>query len=718
MMKTNQQFSMSAFYGLFSKIRYFLLSTQHSALSTWDSRLKKSLLLAVVISLCCIPPLLAQTDSTGYIWQAANLALRYPSNWADPQTAEQETEQVLLLSSVAEATPDNPPDDAPFLLLKRIPLTADLPDLYDVLRDELANFNITPIAPLPANWFNTQATEIIGTNANQTQFGTARIVLPSDDPALLLIIGRAPYEQREALRTQFHLTANSLTRGQNITAPEPAYGVLWQTQSLMSDGPNAFANVSSIASGANDTFWIVDGFAGAIQFDMQTGSRLAAYPFRTPARPTAIAIAPDGTPYVADLLCRCILRWRDEKWESISDAYVPDAPYSLTIAPNGTLYATDVDANGMVFIRAVTAEGESQLLFETPLREQPLLTTDLSGRVLVLTTQGDVLGLEGAGFTSLYALQLTTGSNRFTGLTTDAAGRLVIATERSGIIIINADGTETTRIVPPTAAPFPPLALRGLVIGTDGTLYTAEGENGVSLLRALSQKVLPGRTGTEFLQPAQPAVGSFDNDLRQQVWFFEAERGAIVDITTFARQDAFNLDLALRLLEPDGDEVAFVDNMEPSPDRFLMSMSNPLLYNFELEETGLYTVIIERIIGTGAYDLSVALQQTIELAEAAPTSMTGQLSDAVPLQRFAFQGRGGQTLTITLTTDSPQLDPVLFLRDSDGEIVAQNDNALDQTLRQNAQIVEIELPQNGIYVIEATRFRGFGQYQLEIQPNE
>lgn len=689
---------------------------QHSALSTYD-RAPKCFLMIVLILLLTTPSLIAQANTAVYVWEAANFALRYPANWVVPQTADEDTAQIVLLSSVAEATPDNPPDDAPFLLLKRIPLTTGLPDLYAVLQDELSNLGIVPIAPLPATWLNTTATEIIGTNANQTQFGTARIVLTPDDPALLLMVGRAPYDQRESLRTQFHLTASSLSRGQT-PLNTPAYGSLWQTQSLISDGPTAFANLSNITSGAEGTFFIVDGFAGAVQFDMQTGSRLATYPFRTPARPTAIATAPDGTLYITDMQCQCVLRWQDDDWESISQGYARNAPYSLTIAPDGSLYATDIDANGMVFIRVVTADSDTRLVFEAPLREQPLLTTDATGRVLVLTPQGEILGLEGAGFTALYTLQWNTAGSRYIGIDFNAAGQAAVALERGGIVLMNADGTEVARIAPTAAAPFPPLPLRGVVLGEDGTLYAAEGENGVSLLRAFSPSVLPGRTGIEFLRPAQPVSGAFDNVLRQQVWFFEAERGTMIDLTTFARPDAFNLDLALRLLEPDGDEAAFVDNMEPTPDRFLLNPSSPLLYNFELEETGLYTIIIERINGTGGYELSFTRQQTLEFAEDNSTTATGQLSDAAPIQRYAFQGRGGQILTITLSTNSPQLDPVLFLRDAQGEIVAQNDNALDPTLRQNAQIIAFELPRNGTYVIEATRFRGFGQYLLAIQPND
>lgn len=683
---------------------------------SWGLRMiRPKNILIVMCFFFMIAAVSAQLDTQSYTWETANYTLRYPADWAEPQTSEQEAAQILLLSSVAEAAPDNPPDNAPFLLLKRIPVVAQLPETYDVLRNELSNLGITPIAPLPTIWLNAPATEVIGTNGSQSLFGTGRIMLLPDEPAFLLIIGRAPYEQRELLRTQFNLTAASLTRGQNPAATTSAYGTLWQTQSLMSDGPTAFANITAMTAGVDDSLVVVDSFAGAVQFDSATGTRLMTYPFSVPARPTSVVTAPDGTLYVTDLQCQCVLNWQDDEWEQISTGYAQNAPFSMTITPDGTLYVTDTDTNGTIYIRVITADAESRLIFEVPLREQPLLTTDASGRVLVLTQQGEVLGLEGAGFTSLYTLQVNTGGSRYTAWTVDNNGRLVVATERAGLVFVNDDGTEASRLALPPAALLPPLALRGVVVGADGTLYTAEGENGMSLLRAFSQGILPGRNGAEFLRPGQPVGGVLDNITRQQIWFFEAERGTVIDLTISPRPDAFNLDTALRLLEPDGDELVFIDNLEPSPELPIFNLSSPLLRNTTLEETGLYTLIIERVTGTGGYDLSLTTQQTIALSDDAVTTVSGQLSDASPIQRYAFQGRGGQTLTITLSTDMPQLDPVLFLRNPDGELLAQNDNALDPTLRQNAQIVEIELPRNGIYVIEATRFRGFGQYVLEIE---
>jgi RHS repeat-associated protein len=96
---------------------------------------------------------------------------------------------------------------------------------------------------------------------------------------------------------------------------------------------------------------------------------------------------------------------------------------------------------------------------------------------------------------------------------------------------------------------------------------------------------------------------------------------------------------------------------------------------------------------------------TLASGDAASLSIPGSAADY-----YQLTGARGQTVTITL--DSTDLDPVLFLWDSDCHVVAQNDDSRGGL---NSRVI-YTLPKDGIYLIEATRFQRAqsGDYSLEL----
>jgi hypothetical protein len=52
-----------------------------------------------------------------------------------------------------------------------------------------------------------------------------------------------------------------------------------------------------------------------------------------------------------------------------------------------------------------------------------------------------------------------------------------------------------------------------------------------------------------------------------------------------------------------------------------------------------------------------------------------------------------------------------------GKLIAENDDAEDLSLGFNSQLLDIRLPSNGLYTIEAHRFDGEGTYLLTIENN-
>jgi hypothetical protein len=47
-------------------------------------------------------------------------------------------------------------------------------------------------------------------------------------------------------------------------------------------------------------------------------------------------------------------------------------------------------------------------------------------------------------------------------------------------------------------------------------------------------------------------------------------------------------------------------------------------------------------------------------------------------------------------------------------VIEQNDDARDTALGLNAQLVQVQMPQDGIYRLEATRYAGEGEGAYEI----
>jgi hypothetical protein len=118
--------------------------------------------------------------------------------------------------------------------------------------------------------------------------------------------------------------------------------------------------------------------------------------------------------------------------------------------------------------------------------------------------------------------------------------------------------------------------------------------------------------------------------------------------------------------------------------------------------------------GGGTYVLGVSLSQALTLNLSGVTRVTGVLGGVIPTERWVFDGKAGQTFTITLNALDGTLDPALALLDASGKVIAQNDDAEDTALGPNAQLPQVKLSANGRYILEADRSNGEGHYELII----
>lgn len=111
-----------------------------------------------------------------------------------------------------------------------------------------------------------------------------------------------------------------------------------------------------------------------------------------------------------------------------------------------------------------------------------------------------------------------------------------------------------------------------------------------------------------------------------------------------------------------------------------------------------------------------AIAQTTLLSEQHRLDQTAAVleGDGSRYREHSFQGAAGQRVTIRL--ESRDFDTYLFLLDSDGNVLAQND---DDTTSTNSEIVAT-LPRTGTYYIIANAYdaNGRGQYRLTVTADD
>lgn len=82
----------------------------------------------------------------------------------------------------------------------------------------------------------------------------------------------------------------------------------------------------------------------------------------------------------------------------------------------------------------------------------------------------------------------------------------------------------------------------------------------------------------------------------------------------------------------------------------------------------------------------------------------GEITAATGSVRYTFDARAGTLVTIRMAADpGVDLDPLLILRDPTGALLVENDDVVSGD--KNSLLEYVELPVDGAYVIEATRFQ-------------
>ncbi len=200
---------------------------------------------------------------------------------------------------------------------------------------------------------------------------------------------------------------------------------------------------------------------------------------------------------------------------------------------------------------------------------------------------------------------------------------------------------------------------------------------------------------------------SLDHGLYERFYSFEADEG---DLITIRMQRGAVGDLDSYLILADADFAPIMEDDDGGA-----AQQDSRITEYRIPATGRYHIIAtryDRARGgtTGAYRLSLEVLDDPQLAAPADavslkygTSVSGKINGDNEQDLYAFYGRRGDVVAISMTRVDGNLDAYLELLNSGQEIVTKNDDTANS---QNSLINNFALPATGMYYIRARRYSG------------
>ena len=189
------------------------------------------------------------------------------------------------------------------------------------------------------------------------------------------------------------------------------------------------------------------------------------------------------------------------------------------------------------------------------------------------------------------------------------------------------------------------------------------------------------------------------------IWTFSAESNQYATITLSS--DDKDIDLILRLIDPNGKTVAQIDNA--------FAGDTEVVIDFLLSESGMYVIEVSEFFkGLGRYTLSLVLTDeplfseggVIEIGQ----TIQSDLSDTGQ-KVWVFDGAAGAVISVVLIPDG-EFDGILDLYSPNGEKLV----GLDEGFNGDAEVIAgYTLPLTGEYRIVMSSFAGNGgSYSLSL----
>lgn len=662
--------------------------------------------LLVMAVLVLALPVGAQADFEPFAWEAGDLALFYPINWDVPHAFSDDAGRAnLQLAQVAAAEPAIRPPAAQTMRLTILDTYSE-DDALALLQTALAEME-TPASDAALSRAvigGSMGQSLSGTSGDGVFAGFARVARVADGRAVLLT-GRTLTGNRDAFLAIFETTAMTVAPGAGSLGFEQGYAVRWQTVGTQDFN---FGPILALASGPNNRVYAIDSLHGLVVLDAGSGAVVETQDNDFLAGSVDVAIDAQGSVFLANPACRCLAAFGANGarlWTL--DNFAEDKP-SQVINANGIIYADDRDERG-AFARTVGASSA----FVRPVEavDRFWLATDRSNQPLALTPDGAVLRTQSGVLAEQTRFD---GMPDIRAIDVDRDNNLVLASYDAGVFLLDANGEVADRLAAIVAgAPLPGEVVAPTALTTlpDGTVVFADLDGDRASITAVSRRAVPTRAARTVLTPDIAMQGLLSDASSEQTWTFAGTAGDEVTISAVELSRAGVLDVAMRLLGPDGSEIAANDDQLGLE---LFGVLDAQISKLVLPQTGAYAVVVSRGEGSGIYGIGLTMLRHLPEADGTVIRTEGMLSDAIPAHYWALEGQAGDVLTITMQTADTGLDPMLRLYSPDGELVTWNDDAADRDLGTAAQIVLVTLPVDGTYRLDATRFDGTGTYSLVV----
>ncbi len=309
------------------------------------------------------------------------------------------------------------------------------------------------------------------------------------------------------------------------------------------------------------------------------------------------------------------------------------------------------------------------------------------------------------------------------------------------VVLRDANGNELGRNDDDELVPGRDSYLRDFTIPANGiyiivaTRYreeagTSEGEFSLRLEKVGEGTPLPTPEPTEAagntLAYGDTVTGRIDNDTPSVEYTFTAQAGDVIGIQLQRTSDSDSLDSLIILLDAGGNEVGRND------DDTLESGLDSYLRDFTIPANGVYTIVATRFreeTGTTEGDFSLRLERAGEDSplptEAAGNTLsyddtvTGRIDNDTPSVEYTFTAQAGDVIGIQMQQTSGSLDPLIVLRDANGNELGRNDD--DALLSgRDSYLRDFTIPASGVYTIVATRYReeagtSEGEFSLRLE---
>ena len=212
----------------------------------------------------------------------------------------------------------------------------------------------------------------------------------------------------------------------------------------------------------------------------------------------------------------------------------------------------------------------------------------------------------------------------------------------------------------------------------------------------------------------------FVSDDSDDEYDIELNEGDAVVIIARAADDS-ELDTYLSLLNEDGDEVAYNDDVVPGED-----FNSQIVYI--ADEDGDYTIIMSNYPDSeGDYELKITFV-TAEIAreviaesdfiDTTPVrepdeEYTGELEDDGDIQEYGIQLEAGDNIIAALYATDGEFDALLYVLDPDGVEISRNDDRADYDALDSQVTFTAET--SGKYTLVVSHYPGYpGEYRLEV----